>query len=714
MSIAPIAGFNSTVSRFYSSLIDSIMATQRKPINWLTAQRQTLGNVVDAYETVDSKLSTLVNLLDDLQNTSGSVFRGRTTAVSDLTDPDATILTASASSSATPGTYDLQITTLAKAHRAVSDQQISASAALGLEGVFVIGGVAVRSVQGENTVANTVTDFDVNSASDAIRTGERELGHDTYYVEIRDYGNALQFRLVDSNGEAVSIADVDDQDEMTSAWQSLSAVDGTSFDTARGLTITFAEIADHSLGTENIVENTVDDFVTSAVREGQDEMASGTYHVEVRDNGDGDWEFRIVDDLGTAVSVYDATANDGTFTDGWQDIDDVQDNFTDGVFETWRGLSIDFGEGDYTAGTRGAGAANVEYTARQTQLGRKGDGAASLTYNAQGASITVTSDDSLDDIAYAISHATYAESAGVTATVVDRQLVVTGEATGAAHSIRISETSGSVLSTGIGLITGTDTFKNTGAGEGYQAPTDASFSINGVNMTRDTNAGLTDVITGVTLNLASDAEGESATLTVDADLSAITSKISSFLSALNDFQSQIKSSTGVIVTGSGENTTYLRSTLSSDTTLSRLRSRLFSVFGGTVSGVSAGASQTYRELGITLNDNLSASISDQSALEAALESDFDGVVEFFDAMMTDFENALDPHSDTYDGIIDVRIRSTENRIGRIDDRIDRLEEQLARRRINLEKQYGYLQVQLAQMEYWQSGLMGNSSTGAGW
>ena len=706
MAVIPIPGLNSTVKTFYTSLIDAMMATQRRPIIRLGAQRGSLESLVDAYESVDGKLDAVASLVDDLQDTSISVFASKNVMVSDRTDSEATVLTASASRAAVQGTYEILVSSLARAHRAASDQQTSAIAALGLEGTFVIGGLAARSVEGESTVANTVSDFDVNSAPDAIRSGEYELGHGTFYVEIRDYQNKLQFRLVDSRGQAVSIADVTDDDEMTAAWQSLSGVGGTTFDTGRGLTITFAAVADHSLATENPVADTVDDFVTSAVREGQDELASDTYHVEVRDNGDGDWEFRIVDGLGNAVRVYDATASDGTFTDQWQDIDDVLDNFSDGVFETGRGLSIDFGEGPYTAGVRGSGAASVEYTARQTQLGRKGDGAASVTYNAQGASITVTSDDRLSDIAHAINQGTYAESAGVLATVVDRRLVLTAKATGAGHSIRISDTSGAVLGAGIGLIAGTDTFKNTGADQGYQAATDASFTVNGVTITRDSNSGLTDVITGLTLTLEADAEGKGATLSVAADIGSAINKIGAFLSAFNSLQNHIRSNTGVSVVGSGDSASYVRNPLSGDTMLSRLRSRLFSVFGQTASGVSVSAPENLRGLGITLDDNLAASISDRSALEAALESNFDGVLELFDAIMSDFEDALSPFTDTYDGIMDTRIRSTNDRMEQIDDRIDRLEAQLARRRVNLEKQYGYLQVQLAQMSYLQQQLGG--------
>lgn len=705
MSTIMIPGMSQTSTTYFTSLINAFMVTERKPITRLQGQRSSLSSLVTAYNALDSRLSSLGSAIDLLQDTSSSVFGARSTSVSDQSDPDRTTITASANSSAAVGTYVVSVTSLAQAHRAASDQQVSATAALGLEGVFVIGGVATRSVQDENTVADTVTDFGVNTATDAIASDQRELGPDTYYVEIRDSENELQFRVVDSQGEAVSILDAesDDGETMSSGWQDLDLVDGAELDTGRGLTITFSAIGDHSVDTENTVADTVDDFLTSAVREGQSELDAGTYHVEVRENGADDWEFRLVDDTGTAVSVYNAEQNDGTFTTDWQDIDDVLANFTGGEFETGRGLSIDFGEGTYTAGTRGAGAANVHYVARQTQLGTKGAGAANVTYNAQGASITVTSDDSLTDIASAIRAATYAENAGVAATVVDRRLVVSADSTGADYAIRVSETSGTVVSSGIGLITGTDTFKNTGAESGYQAPTDASFSINGVAMTRSANSGLTNVISGVTLDLASDAEGESATLTISTDISGVVSQIDSFLSAFNSLQSYIAENTGVTVSGSGEEVTYTRNTLSGETVLSRLRSSLFSEFGQNMTDVPAGAPTTLRELGITLDDSLNASISDQSALEAALADDFEGVETFFDAIMTEFEDALSPFTAT-NGIVDSRIDASNNRIENIDDRIEVLEDRLTRRKARLEQQYGYLQVELAQMGYLQQQL----------
>lgn len=122
----------------------------------------------------------------------------------------------------------------------------------------------------------------------------------------------------------------------------------------------------HYLGTETTVADTVLDFSTSETGSGQTALSSDTYHVEVQDSGGGNMEFRLVDDSGTAVSIYDATTDDSSYTSDWQDVGDMLTNFTDGVVDTGRGLTITFDtvEGDYATGTQaGSDAANVEYVA---------------------------------------------------------------------------------------------------------------------------------------------------------------------------------------------------------------------------------------------------------------------------------------------------------------------------------------------------------------
>jgi len=704
VSIPGISDLNQTL---YTQIIEATLATERQPIERLESQRTVLNALVEAYNALNTKITDLTTAMDALRTSSISTWGAKSVTVGNRSLADAVIVTASAGSSAVNGTYDIAVTSLARAQRAASDEQISASTALGLEGTFVIGGGTTRSVSDAVTVANTVSAF----GTAAVRDGQVELGHDTYHVEIRDNANTLQFRLVDGDGNAVSIDDAGDPGTaMNSGWQNLDLVAGTTFDTGRGLTITFDTLADHAVANAITVPDTVDAFATSAVREGKTELGAGSYYVEVRENGagSGDWEFRLVDGTGAAVSVYDATTNDGRFTDQWQDIDDVLANFTDGVLVTGRGLSIDFGAGTYTAGTKGAGAAQVDYTARLNQLGLRGAGAASVTCGAAGALVTVTSDDSLSDIAASINAATYPTDAGVTASVVNNRLILTAESTGLGHEIRLADVTGTVLSgtgsSGIGLITAADTFKNTTPDTGYQAPCDAVFTVNGMQVTRDRNSGLSDIITGITLDLAADAEAQSATLTVSADTGTVKTKITAFLDAFNALQSHIRSQTAVTSFGSGQDAIYTRNALSGDNTiLTALRNSLFAGLYGTVDGLPAGAPTNLRQIGITLGSDLTARISDSGALGAALAADPEGVEALIDGLMENLENALSPFTGT-GGVVDGKITATNGQIRGINNKIARIEARLEGRQATLERQYAYLQVQLAQMSYTQSQL----------
>ncbi len=69
-------------------------------------------------------------------------------------------------------------------------------------------------------------------------------------VEIRDNGGTLEFRLTDSSGNPLAINDktvsdpippavADPATDITDAWQNFDLVDGTTFDTGRGIAITF-------------------------------------------------------------------------------------------------------------------------------------------------------------------------------------------------------------------------------------------------------------------------------------------------------------------------------------------------------------------------------------------------------------------------------------------------------------------------------------------
>jgi len=448
-----------------------------------------------------------------------------------------------------------------------------------------------------------------------------------------------------------------------------------SSDQALGLSGTFYVGGAASRATSNAttVANTITGFGTAALFSGQTELGADTYSVEVRQNPSDstDWEFRLVDSQGNAVSIDNIYSSGTNMTTNWQDMVDAG-----ATVDTGRGLTFTIAPaGSYTAGTEDAGTA------------------AHVDYMPQGAAITVTSTQSLQDIATAVNQGTYASGNGVTATVVNRYLVLGASDTGTVHQVRFEDT-GSIL-TSLGFDT-TDTTTRilhaNGGAANDQAAANASFTVNGITVNRQANSGLSDVVSGVTLNLLK--AGESATLEVKADNAAVKSKINDFISKFNSLTSFIKTKTGTTVSGK----TYKRGGLASDTGLSGLRFRLFSTFQETVSGLPATAAKSLQEIGITLNDSLQASISDSNALDTALTNDFQNVSSLFDQIMSDLTAKLTPYTQT-GGIIDTTTTNIQNRISYTGDRIDSMNATLARRRKMLEKQYGALQVQLAQMIY---------------
>lgn len=241
---------------------------------------------------------------------------------------------------------------------------------------FGLNGATGGGLTGSGAVPGTVNGFSAAS----VWSGLTGLADGTYSVEIRDNNNVLEFRLVDSTGQSVTIDDASQAGTTTTSnWQAFSLVQGTTFDTGRGLAIDFAPLADHNLSSINTNIN-VSGLTLSGVAQGTPELPSGTYYVETRDNA-GTPEFRLVNAAGNPISTYDSAAADGSLTSNWQSIPGAPNSFN-----TQRGLTIQFSGGPYVDAIRGGSAtpppipaANAAYTARGTQVGTLGSGAASVS-----------------------------------------------------------------------------------------------------------------------------------------------------------------------------------------------------------------------------------------------------------------------------------------------------------------------------------------------
>jgi flagellar hook-associated protein 2 len=550
-----------------SQLISQLMVLERQPIERLQTQKDQLDVRRGVYVDTQSRLSLLKNLADDLM--AGGTVWGQKTA----TASDASVLSASAGAGAASLSYSISNVALAKTHLVASDPLGDAATPRGESGTIVLGGADARSVANAVVVDTTVTAF---AAGGSLRAGQREFSDGAYHIEVRDNSGVKEFRVVDSQGQAVSVDDASDAGTgMTAEWQSLTLVANNTFDTARGLTVTF-----------------------------------------------------------------------------------------------------------------GAGATS----------GTKGNGAAKVDYAAQGAQISISAGQSLSDIAAVINGAAYAQDQGVAAGVIQTaagvyKLTLQAEVSGLVHPIQARDASGAVLQ-GLGILNAPATggFKNE-----VQAAANATFSINGLTVSRSRNTGLTDVVGGVTLNLLKDSAGP-LTLAVAPDSAAIKGKAQGMLNQFNEVLSYLKSKMAV------DTNTYARGPLAGDSMLFGLRADLVSDLTAQVSGLASGVPSSLAAIGITMNTTtMQMQISDSAALDKALSEDAAGVGELFSAVMTRVSSTLTPLVSS-SGITQSTIGAIDSQKTSISQRITSLEELMPRKEATYRGQYGAMLQQINEMGMLQASL----------
>jgi flagellar capping protein FliD len=174
------------------------------------------------YTDVKTNLDALQSALQALISNQAS-YGLKLTSKSAVTPATAgaSVITVSATSDSAPvSDYDIAVTKLAKAHSRASAAVASPDIALGKSGTFWLGGTGVAALQtetspgvyGEFVATTSVTGAVTSSAA----SGQRELGTGDYTVQVRDSNNVRQFRLVDADGNAISIRKSDGSSTYTS------------------------------------------------------------------------------------------------------------------------------------------------------------------------------------------------------------------------------------------------------------------------------------------------------------------------------------------------------------------------------------------------------------------------------------------------------------------------------------------------------------------
>lgn len=341
------------------------------------------------------------------------------------------------------------------------------------------------------------------------------------------------------------------------------------------------------------------------------------------------------------------------------------------------------------------------YSGKLTITNASADGSESKTIE-----LDIKATDSLKDIANAINNAkdpsdsTGTKGAGLKATIVNNQLVVTSEEMGD-RSLSI----GGALRDSLGF--GDSEVKKT-VGQ------NAKFTLDGIEMERNTNTP-TDVVDGVTFTLKKADPTKTITLGLTNDTDKELSAVKDFVSQYNSVMSFLSEKMDVGDPSKSDNTT---GALAGDSTLISLQSKLQStVLGGkSVNGVSAST------LGLSVDRNGTLSL-DETKFKAQLAKDPNSVKDFFfkdtsnkystektgTGYTADFKAVLDRYTSTKsgsEGVISLRKSSYQSEIKDYNKQIERITEQIATKRAryvtmftNLDTAIGNLQ---SQFSYFQS------------
>ena len=311
--------------------------------------------------------------------------------------------------------------------------------------------------------------------------------------------------------------------------------------------------------------------------------------------------------------------------------------------------------------------------------------------------VTIATTDSLNDIRDKINSA----SAGVSASVLqvsstDYRLLLTSEETGSANSITIDNTT---VAQDLGLIDGVGAIKNE-----IDAAQDSIIKMgqtNPVTITRSSNT-ISDVITGVTLNLNKAQVGTQVSLTVSSDTDTVKQSIQGFVDAYNDVISYINEQTSY----NSEDDT--QGPLRGDFTTRTVESTLQQTISSEVSGLSSSLTALSR-IGITSSASDGTLSIDDTELTSALTNNLTDVEDLFIGLTDDLTTKLDSFTDPYDGLIANRIEGTQNTIDDLQDRMDAMEVRVSQREEQLQSQFQAMEIALAQLQS-QSAFLTQQST----
>lgn len=313
----------------------------------------------------------------------------------------------------------------------------------------------------------------------------------------------------------------------------------------------------------------------------------------------------------------------------------------------------------------------------------------------------------------ASNHASIAAGASMSSDsgVGGYRLILNAASTGAANHIKISadennngtyaeaaETDTTGLSR-LAFDASYDSSGNVAGGVANMSQTTAALSaslvVNGLSVSRDSNS-ITDLVSGVTLNLLAESGTTTPTLTVANDTQSIESDVKDFVSAYNGAVGLIRS----VVTSSPTSKALLAGDGPVVGMLNTLRSAITTTFG------------SYAPATLGINHTKDGVLQlDTSVLENYLKNDLSGAVTSLNKMGTSFDDNVSFFINTS---ISSRTDGLNQTIKRIDDSMSNMQRRLALTQEQLVKRFNAMETIIGNLQssssYLAQQLQGSGTT----
>jgi flagellar hook-associated protein 2 len=215
-------GSGATTGFDFQAMIDAIMRAERQPIRQLESKINAFQKTKSSFNELRELLNGFTETLQDLD--SDDTFAARKTALSQEDAP----FSVNANSSAAPGTYDIEVTQLAQAHRVRSETMTDQNSPVVSDGTITVqaGGheeitVDVSAAAGNNSlraIADAINEADEGVNASIVNDGTGSI----LVLRSAESGTAHGMTISDTTNLGLAAA----ENELQAAQNAAATVDG--------------------------------------------------------------------------------------------------------------------------------------------------------------------------------------------------------------------------------------------------------------------------------------------------------------------------------------------------------------------------------------------------------------------------------------------------------------------------------------------------------